>query len=197
MSKKRRLPFHLLKVLLRAYRVHWFAVPAAAIAAIISSCSAAALMLLISPITHGVFTHGSAILANSVIAPLLAYVIYLATYYAQMYRRERHSLLDEEGQLSETKLRAWFRVVKYDYLAHVPSDTYLITLAAIAQGLLESQGTPIFWAVLGSQFVDDLITFLKEPAIWGGAKGLVAWESREETTLLQKAAAVAKRRNDS
>lgn len=197
MSKKRRLPLHLLKVLFRAYRAHWFAVPAAAVAAVISSCTAASLMLLISPLTHGALNNSSAILANSIIAPLLAYVLYLLIYYAQMYRRERHSLLDEDGQLSDAKLRAWFRVVKYDYLAHVPSDTYLITLAAVAQGVLESQGTPIFWAVLGSQFVDDLITFLKEPAIWGGAKGLVAWESREETTLLQKAATVAKRRSNS
>jgi len=41
------------------------------------------------------------------------------------------------------------------------------------QAGLETQGMPIFWAVLASQFVDDFITFLLEPAIWNGAPDAV------------------------
>jgi|GEM_PF-6064461 len=51
------------------------------------------------------------------------------------------------------------------------------------QAGLETQGMPIFWAVLASQFVDDFITFLLEPAIWNGAREVVAWENRSETTV--------------
>ncbi len=189
----RRLPFRLLRLLVRTYRAHWFAVPAAVIAALISSCTAATVMIPLSRLTHSALNNTQAIIVNSVVAPLIAYALYLLVYYSQMYYRERKLLLDESGAVSDSKRREWFRVVKYDYIAHIPSDTYLISLAAVAQGILESQGTPIFWAVLGSQFVDDVITFLKEPAIWGGAKGIVAWESREETTLLKKAASVSKR----
>ena len=191
-----RRTFHLIRVFLRAYRAHWFAVPAAAIAAVVSTFSAATLMLLISPLAHHSLSNGKAILVNAVVAPLIAYVLYLLCYYSQMYRRERPTLLDETGAVSEVKLREWFRVVKYDYIAHLPSDTYLIALAGLAQAVLESQGTPIFWAVLGSQLVDDLITFLKEPAIWGGAKGLVAWESKKDTTLLQRTISTVRREQE-
>lgn len=188
-----QIPLRLARFFLRAYRLHWFAAPASAIAAVVSTCSAAALMVLISPIVHHGLENGNAILVNAVVAPLIAYLLYLLCYYLQMFRRERKSLRDETGRLSQAKLSDWFRVVKYDYLAHLPSDTYLIALAGITQALLESQGTPIFWAVFASQFVDDLVTFLKEPAIWGGAKDIVAWENRENTTVWREAVSAVKR----
>ncbi len=129
---------------------------------------------------HAALTRRQAIVTNSIVGPLTAYAIYLAVYYTAMYLKERSSLEDVNTELAKEKLTAWFRVVKYDYLAHVPSDIYLITIAGVMQGVLEGNNTPIFWAVVTSQFADDFITFLKEPAIWGGAKRLVAWETERK-----------------
>ena len=178
-----RAAWHVGRFFLNAYRYHWFATPAAAVAAVVSTFGVAAVMLLISPILHSHFDTNTAIVINAIVAPMLAYLVYLSVYYGGMFLKERVLLVDESGQIDRAKLADWFRVVKYDYLAHVPSDIYLISLAAIMQATLEKHGTSIFWAVITSQFVDDLITFLKEPAIWNGAKEVVAWENREDTTL--------------
>ncbi len=178
-----RVPFILLKFFFRAYRLHWFATPAGAIAAVVSTMGAATLMLAISPVVHRSLAFATAIAANAVIAPLLAYALYLSVYYFGMYIKERNSLIDDKGQISPERRKDWLRVVKYDYLAHLPSDVYLVTLAGIMQAALEAKGAPIFWAVFTSQFVDDLLTFLKEPAFWNGAKEVVAWEKSKDTTV--------------
>lgn len=177
------LPFQIVRFVFNSYRRHWLATPAAAIAALVSTFGAATAMIPIAQITHAHFERPSAVVANAIIAPLLAYVGYLSVYYYGMFLKERRLLVDEEHTLDREKIREWFRVVRYDYLAHVPTDIYLISLAAIMQATLEGSGMPIFWAVVTSQFVDDFITFLKEPAIWHGAKELVAWENRENTTI--------------
>lgn len=169
---------------LRAYKNHWYATPAAAFAAVVSTLGAATIILLFDPLLILYVAREKLIICHAIIAPLLAYLLYLGIYYSGMFFRERKALLNSEGNLDSDKLRLWLRVVRYDYLAHVPSDIYLISLAAVMQAALEKQGVGVFWAVITSQFVDDFITFLKEPAIWNGARELVAWEKREETTLL-------------
>ncbi len=173
----------LTRFFLNAYKNHWIASPAGMLAALISSVGIASVMLLISPIIHELFSNGLAITLNAIVAPLLAYVVYLSVYYFCMFLSERSTLINSGNQIDRQKLVSWVRVVKYDYLAHVPSDIYLITCAGILQAALEANGRGIFSAVLISQFLDDLITFLKEPAIWSGAKEIVAWENRADTTL--------------
>lgn len=165
-----------------AYRDHWLATPIAALAAILSTTLAAITMSIVALISYQAFTKGQAILLHAILGPLTAYVFYLAIYYGGMFIKEKRSLLTD-GHLDKAKLRNWFRVVKYDYIAHLPSDCYLITLAAIMQAGLESTGMHVFFAVLVSQFVDDFITFLKEPALWGGAKAIVAWEGKRGKSL--------------
>ena len=178
-------PIRVAKFLFLSYKNHWFATPAGAIAALISTLGAAIIMTAVSPIWHGLLQHQSAILANAICAPLLAYTLYLFSYYLQMFLKERYILFAADGKLDSTKFTQWKRVVRYDYLAHLPSDTYLIALAGIMQATLETKGMTIFWAVITSQFVDDLITFLKEPALWSGAKEVVAWEERQGKTLFE------------
>jgi hypothetical protein len=168
--------------IVKLYRDHWLATPAGILSALLSTIVTASVMLILSPILHAALSNESAIIANAVVAPLLAYVLYLAAYYSQMFLIERRSLLGDDGQVDHVKLQDWIRGAKYDYIAHLPSDAYLITLAGIAQAVLERSGVPIFWAVLSSQFVDDIVTFLKEPALWGGAKKIVSWE-KSRTSL--------------
>lgn len=167
---------------INAYREHWLATPIAALAAILSTTLAAVIMSIVALISYQAFTKGQAILLHAILGPLTAYVFYLAIYYGGMFLKEKKTLLTD-GHLDRVKLKNWFRVVKYDYIAHVPSDCYLITLAAIMQAGLESAGMHVFFAVLLSQFVDDFITFLKEPALWGGAKAIVSWEDKRGKTL--------------
>lgn len=184
-----RLPQGILKIALktyrffiRAYAAHWMACPLGALAAVVSTVGAASLMHLISPLWRGYLEKQNSILLNAIAGPLFAYIFYLSVYYFGMFLKERRSLLTEDRKnLDRSKFRAWLKVVKYDYLAHLPSDCYLITLAAIMQAGLEASGSSIFWAIISSQFVDDFITFLKEPAIWAGAKAIADWELRRET----------------
>lgn len=181
----RAYPIRAVKFLLLSYKNHWFATPAGAIASLISTLGAAIIMTGVSSISHTLLQRPSAILANAICAPLLAYTLYLGSYYLQMFLKERHILFTANGKLDRAKFTQWKRVVRYDYLAHLPSDTYLIALAGIMQATLETKGMTIFWAVIASQFVDDLITFLKEPALWSGAKEVVAWEERQGKTLFE------------
>jgi len=164
------------------YRHHWLATPIAAVAAIVSTTLAALIMAIIAPVTYELLSKSQAIVFHALLGPMLAYIFYLSVYYGGMFLKERHSLYDN-GELDKVKFKNWLRVVKYDYIAHLPSDCYLITLAAIMQAGLETSGVHIFFAVLISQFVDDFITFLKEPALWGGAKALVSWEDKRGKTL--------------
>lgn len=173
-----QLPLRAARTLVKLYRDHWFATPAGIISAIISTVVTAAAMIAISRITHGSLSYGSAIAANAIIGPLMAYILYLVSYYLQMYLIERRTLLAADGSINADKLRDWVRGAKFDYIAHLPSDAYLISLAGIAQAVLERSGTPIFWAVIATQLMDDVITFLKEPALWGGSKLIVNWEKQ-------------------
>ena len=157
------------RFLAAAYRNHWVAAPLGALAALISTLSAATLMIPIEQLLSLRYAMPNVIIANAIIGPLLAYALYLAVYYTGMFWRERASLIDENGNLERTVFKDWCRTVRYDYLAHLPSDCYLISLAAITQATLQFNGITVFFALLTSQFVDDLITFLKEPAIWAGA----------------------------
>jgi hypothetical protein len=151
-------------------------------------------MIVVSKVTHSTFSPGAAVSMNSVVGPLLAYLLYLAVYYSCMFMMEQRSLRGADGRFDRSLLRKWFRVAGYDYLAHVPSDIYLVFLAGVMQGMLESSGVPIFFAVVLSQVVDDLVTFLKEPAIWAGAKEVVAWEERTTRTLFQRVRSVFRAR---
>ncbi|GEM_PF-4647574 len=113
----KRMPrkiFSVVRFALNSYRQHWIAAPAGAIASLISTLSAATLMMLFSPIIQLTVGSSSAIFANAVIGPLTAYAIYLSTYYCLMYLKERRSLFDESGTLVAERLSGWFRVVKYD-----------------------------------------------------------------------------------
>lgn len=167
------------------YKNHWLATPIAAVAAIVSTTFAALIMAGISTITYEILSKSQAILLHAILGPMFAYIFYLSVYYGGMFLKEKRSLYDN-GELDKAKFKNWLRVVKYDYIAHLPSDCYLITLAAIMQAGLETSGVHIFFAVLISQFVDDFITFLKEPALWGGAKALVSWEDKRGKTLTGK-----------
>lgn len=173
-----RLMVGLFRFFFNAYVDHWVAAPAGFAAAVVSTFGAAILMLAIAPFTAAVFENKLAIGVNAVIAPLLAYISYLGVYYYLMFLKERPAMLDGADRVIPARLYDWYRVARYDYIAHVPSDIYLITLAGIMQATLEHQGMPIFWAVVTSQLVDDFMTFLKEPAIWSGAKAVVAWKNR-------------------
>lgn len=174
----------ILALIIKGYFRHWFAAPAAAFAAVISTVGAATVMWMVSPVAARFLNeHYSLALFDAIVGPLFAYIVYLLTYYSAMFWRERAQLRGEDGLLDEKKYRQWLRVVRFDYLAHVPSDVYLISLAAIMQFGLEMQGMGVFSAVLVSQFVDDFITFLKEPAIWAGANSLAAWESSSSRPL--------------
>lgn len=186
------------KFFLEAYTRHWLATPIAACAAVVSTFGAATAMLVVSPIGKSIFPPAVSIGFNALFAPLLAYILYLSFYYFGMFLKERSALRAENGELDSERFQAWLRVVRYDYLAHVPTDVYLISLAALMQATLEASGTSIFWAVITSQLVDDFITFLKEPAIWNGAQKLVDWEEREQRTLGEAVGSrLAAKRNNS
>lgn len=59
----------------------------------------------------------------------------------------------------------------------------LLTLAGTMQFALQSGGMPAWGAILASQLGDDIAAFLKEPAVWAGAKGIAGWEERSGKTL--------------
>lgn len=187
MLKIGRTTSKLVRFFVLSYLKHWFAVPAGAIAAVVSTVGAASAMILISKFYSGWLTQPYIVITNGVVAPLLAYVAYLSIYYFLMFVIERKDLYNETGKIDREKLKNWLVIVKYDYLAHVPSDIYLISLASIMQMGLQFKGMEVFYAVLISQFVDDFITFLKEPAIWSGAKHIAQWEGSSQTTLLREA----------
>lgn len=180
-----KIPLAVIRYLVLAYRTHWFATPAAAAASTVSTLGAATLMLFVSPLSHSRLSDGSAVAVNAIIATLTSYVTYLLIYYFGMYYKERRTLITTSGERCPKMFRNWLRAARYDYIAHVPSDIYLVILAGAMQASLEHQGVPIFLAVVASQFVDDLVTFFKEPAIWSGSKSVVVWENNNNSTLRQ------------
>lgn len=171
------------KLFVTAYRDHWFAAPVALLASSVSTLGTAVLFVLVSPIHRPALGHAWSNVLDAIAAPLTAYAIYLLVYYAVMCRAEARRARAARGAAGATTIANWRAVVAYDYLAHLPADACLLTLAGTMQFALQSGGMPAWGAILASQLGDDIATFLKEPAVWAGAKGIAGWEERSGKTL--------------
>lgn len=115
------------------------------------------------------------VFATSSLAVVLGYATYILFYGAGMLWKERSSLFDEEGKLSQEKIGRTWQVFKIDFLMHLPSDAWWVVGMFGAQGGLYATGTSdLFWSILLTQGVSDLYYSAREPFYWQASKLLAA-----------------------
>ena len=120
----------------------------------------------------------------SLVSSVVGYTTYLIAYYSGMLWKERSDWI-VEGRVSEKELRRKLRVIQYDFVAHLPSDFWVMPLMGAATGGLFVAGLSQFWSILFAHTLADVAYAIKEPFFWHGAKKLVAWqESRQLPTKI-------------
>jgi hypothetical protein len=82
------------------------------------------------------------------------------------------------GAVDRTALYAKWRIIKYDFFAHLPTDFWIMPLIGVAQGGLLVSGVSQFWSIFTANLLADISYAAKEPLFWHGAKQLVAWRDR-------------------
>ena len=160
----------------------WMAIPICIIAGVPSTLLTTTIMSFMAPwIRTFDFAKGEAgfISTISLLSSVVGYTTYLIAYYSGMLWKERSDWI-VEGRVSEKDLRRKLRVIQYDFVAHLPSDFWVMPLMGAATGGLFVAGLSQFWSILFAHTLADVAYAFKEPFFWHGAKKLVAWqESRQ------------------
>lgn len=163
-----------------ALRNEWLAIPICVVAGIPSTLVTCAIMEFVAPAVRGLsFVHGEfryvSIIAS--LSSVVGYATYLVAYYIGMLIKERRDWL-AEGRVDRAALYAKWRVIKYDFVAHLPTDFWIMPLIGVAQGGLLVAGMSQFWSIFTANLLADIAYAAKEPLFWHGAKQLVAWRDR-------------------
>jgi hypothetical protein len=87
------------------------------------------------------------------------------------------------GRVDKASLRKKFRIIKYDFIAHLPSDLWMMPVIGVAQGTLMVAGTSQVWAIVIAHTLSDVAYAIKEPLFWHGAKQAVMWRDRARSQL--------------
>lgn len=159
----------------------WMAIPICILAGFPSTLVTTAIMSMVSPgLRYFEFARSDAgfISAVALISSIVGYGTYLLAYYAGMMWKERRDWI-VDGRVCRRGLRRKFKVIQYDFLAHLPSDFWVMPVMGAATGGLFAAGASQFWSIILAHTLADIAYAIKEPFFWHGAKELVAWhESR-------------------
>jgi hypothetical protein len=98
-------------------------------------------------------------------------------YYAGMLWKEKGDWI-LAGRIDKAALKTKLRIVKYDFIAHLPSDLWVMPMIGVAQGGMMMAGASQLWSIVIAHTLSDLAYAIKEPLFWHGAKRLVAWRER-------------------
>jgi hypothetical protein len=164
-------------------RKEWMAIPICILAGFPSTLATTAVMAMVSPMLREFdFAKSDAgfISALSVLSSIVGYGTYLIAYYAGMLWKERADWI-ENGKILRGELRRKWKVIQYDFLAHLPSDFWVMPLIGAATGGLFVAGASQFWSIVVANTLADVAYAVKEPFFWHGAKELVAWRERRTT----------------
>ena len=168
----------------QALRDDWLAALVSCLAALPSNLATCWIMEFMAPALLSLgLAHSEAqgIAVVAAVTPFVGYTTYLLAYYAGMLIKERRDFF-RRGCLSRRALRRKLRVVWYDFLAHLPSDAFVIPVMGAAQGGLSFAGLPQFWAIFWAQFLADCAYAWKEPFFWHAAKRLASWREGARLT---------------
>jgi hypothetical protein len=167
----------------------WMAIPICILAGFPSTLVTTAIIALVSPTLRQLdFAKSEVgfISAVSLLSSVVGYGTYLIAYYAGMLWKERADWIENGAILREGLRRKW-KVIQYDFLAHLPSDFWVMPLIGAATGGLVVAGASQFWSIVVANTLADVAYAVKEPFFWHGAKELVAWRERR-TTVSDKVA---------
>jgi hypothetical protein len=164
-------------------RQEWMAIPICIVAGFPSTLVTTALMAIVAPwLRYFDFAKSEAgfISVVSVISSVLGYGTYLIAYYAGMLWKERDEWF-ANGKVMEGGLRRKLKVIQYDFLAHLPSDIWVMPLIGATTGGFFVAGASQFWSILLAHTIADVAYAIKEPFFWHGAKELVSWQEGRAT----------------
>ena len=167
-------------------RKEWMAIPICVLAGFPSTLATTAIVAMVSPVLRGFdFAKSEAgfISSLSVLSSVVGYVTYLIAYYAGMLWKERGDWF-ANGRVLPDGLRRKCKVIQYDFIAHLPSDFWVMPLIGIATGGFFVVGASQFWSIVLANTIADVAYAIKEPFFWHGAKELVAWRERRENASM-------------
>ena len=177
----------ILNFLKESLRKEWMAIPICILAGFPSTLATTAIMAMVSPALREFdFAKSDAgfISALSLLSSVVGYGTYLIAYYAGMLWKERADWF-ANGRVLPEGLRRKCKVIQYDFLAHLPSDLWVMPLIGAATGGIFVAGASQFWSIVLANTIADVAYAIKEPFFWHGAKELVAWrERREDCSML-------------
>jgi hypothetical protein len=156
----------------------WMAIPICILAGFPSTLVTTAIMAIVAPWLRYfdvAKSEAGFISMVSVVSSVVGYGTYLIAYYIGMMWKERRDWL-ANGRIVTTGLRRKIKVIQYDFLAHLPSDIWVMPLMGAATGGLFVAGASQFWSIVVAHTLADVLYAIKEPFFWHGAKELVAWQ---------------------
>lgn len=169
-----------------ALRKEWMAIPICILAGLPSTLLTTIIMAALAPVIATFeFAHSEAgyISTISLLSSVVGYGTYLIAYYIGMLWNERRDWI-EEGSVNRTALRKKLKVCQYDFLAHLPSDFWVMPAMGAATGGFFVAGLSQFWSILLAHTMADVAYAIKEPFFWHGAKKLVAWQESRQAELI-------------
>ncbi len=163
-----------------ALTTEWMAVPICVLAGIPSTIITVLLMTIIGPLAKDSFLFMSDtgfIAGFSLMTSVVGYLTYVSLYYMGMLCKERKDWRPN-GRVDKAALHQKFRIIKYDFIAHLPSDLWVMPMIGAAQGGLMLAGSSQMWAIVIAHTLSDVAYAIKEPLYWHGAKQVVMWRDR-------------------
>lgn len=163
-----------------AFRQEWLAIPICVIAGIPSTLITVLLMTSLEPWLQSTGWFADEIrfiAAFSLLSSIVGYATYIVLYYAGMLFKERADWL-ENRRILPGAFATKCRVIKYDFIAHLPSDLWVMPMIGAAQGGMLLAGASQVWSIVVAHTLSDIAYAIKEPLFWHGAKQLVAWRER-------------------
>jgi hypothetical protein len=169
-----------------AIRKEWMAIPICILAGLPSTLLTTGIIEVLTPgVRTFEFARSEAgfISAISLLSSIIGYGTYLIAYYAGMLWKERRDWI-EQGGINRSALRQKLKVVQYDFLAHLPSDFWVMPVMGAATGGFFVAGASQFWSIMLAHTLADIAYAIKEPFFWHGAKELVAWQEARKIESL-------------
>lgn len=179
------LPTLIVGFVVTAITREWMAIPICILAGIPSTVVTVSLMTFLGPLVREaqLFASEATFIAGfSLISSIVGYSTYIALYYVGMLWKERKEWMSM-GRVDKASLRKQFRIIKYDFIAHLPSDLWMMPVIGVAQGTLMVAGTSQVWAIVIAHTLSDVAYAIKEPLFWHGAKQAVMWRDRARSQL--------------
>lgn len=186
-SQVSALPRGIARFFSDALRQEWMAIPICVVAGLPSTILTTVIVAALVPLVASFdFAQSEAgfISAISLLSSVVGYGTYLVAYYAGMLWKERGDWM-ENGRVVRRALRRKLKVCQYDFLAHLPSDFWVMPLMGAATGGFFIAGLSQFWSIVLAHTLADVAYAIKEPFFWHGAKKFVEW--RESKTSEQGA----------